>query len=145
MVASDACPFTFLFSRLAEAFSRVWLAPDDIEEEDGLPEILPTMLYLYAQMAGAQLPTSERRIEVRTILELDEILCTAEMQRLQKTTIWHTRVAQALLLHCNYKAALEEFQITLDEPLRDPNLSKKALSVIHRDMGRAYTDIGMYR
>ncbi|KAJ6182853.1 hypothetical protein N7485_001495 [Penicillium canescens] len=144
-VASDACHFTVLFSRLAETFSRLWLAPKDIEEEDGLPEILPTMLYLYAQMAGAQLPTSERKIDVRTMLELDEIMCTAEMQRLEKTPVWHARVAQALLLHCNYKAALEEFQISLDEHLRNPILSKQALSVIHRDMGRACTEIRRYK
>ena len=144
-VASDACPFTVLFSRLAETFSRLWLAPKDIEEEDGLPEILPTMLYLYAQMAGAQLPISERKVKLRTRLEPNEIVCIAEMQRLEKTPVWHARVAQALLLHCNSKAALEEFQISLDEHLRNPILSKQALSVIHRDMGRACTDTRRYK
>ncbi|GIC90947.1 NACHT domain protein [Aspergillus udagawae] len=144
-VASDACPFTVLFSRLAESFSRLWLAPKDVEEEDGLPEILPTMLYLYAQMAGAQFPTSERKIDVGTRLEPDEIVCTAEMQCLEKTPVWHARVAQALLLHYNSKAALKEFQISLDENLWNPILSKQALSVIHRDMGRACTDTRRYK
>ncbi|KAF7159523.1 hypothetical protein CNMCM5623_004861 [Aspergillus felis] len=145
-VASDACPFTVLFSRLAESFSRLWLVPKDIEEDDGLPDILPSMLFMYAQMTGTQLLTSEGTLAgvLYTRLEPDEIVCTAEMQRLEKTPLWHARVAQALLLHDNWEAALDEFQISLDEGHRNPILSKQALSVIHRDMARACTKVGRY-
>jgi hypothetical protein len=85
-VASDACPFTVLFSRLAESFSRLWLTPKDIEEEDGLPEGLSTMLFVYAQMAGTDFPTSEGELAgvVRIALRTVEIMQVAEMQRLEK-------------------------------------------------------------
>ncbi|GIK03401.1 hypothetical protein Aspvir_007470 [Aspergillus viridinutans] len=72
-----------------------------------------------------------------TRLKPDEIVCTAEAQRLKKTSVWHARVAQALLLHDNSKAALEEFQISLDEHHRNPILSKQALS---RHGSRMYRD-----
>ncbi|RLL93501.1 hypothetical protein CFD26_100163 [Aspergillus turcosus] len=144
-VASDACPFTVLFSRLAESFSRNWLAPEDIEEDDGLPEILSTMLFVYEQMAGSEGPTSEGKIVIYPCLEARKILHTAEMQRLEKTPIWHARLAQALLLHYDSGAALEQFQISLDEHDRNPILSKQALSVIHRDMARACGDTRRYK
>jgi hypothetical protein len=146
-VASDACPFTVLFSRLAESFSRLWLTPKDIEEEDGLPEGLSTMLFVYAQMAGTEFPTSEGKLAgvVRIALRTVEIMQVAEMQRLEKTPVWHARVAQALLLHNNFKTALEQFQISLDKNHQNPILSKQALSAIHRDMARACTETGGIR
>jgi tetratricopeptide (TPR) repeat protein len=146
-VASDACPFTVLFSRLAESFSRLWLNPKDIEVEEGLPEGLSTMLFVYAQMAGTEFPTSEGKLAgvVRIALRTVEIMQVAEMQRLEKTPVWHARVAQALLLHNNFKTALEQFQISLDKNHQNPILSKQALSAIHRDMARACTETGRYK
>lgn len=146
-VASDACPFTVLFSRMAESFSRLWLAPKDIEEKDGLPEGLSTFLFVYAQMAGTEFPTAEGELGgvVRIALRTAEIMQVAEMQRLEKTPVWHARVAQALLLHGNYRTALEQFQICLDDHQRNPVLSKQALFAIHRDMARACTETGRYR
>ncbi|PKX92831.1 NACHT domain protein [Aspergillus novofumigatus IBT 16806] len=146
-VASDACPFTVLFSRLAESFSRLWLAPKDIEEEDGLPEGISVMIFVYAQMAGTEFPTSEGKLAgvVRIALRTVEIMQVAEMQRFEKTPVWHARVAQALLLHNNFKTALEQFQISLDKNHQNPILSKQALSAIHRDMARACTETGRYK
>jgi tetratricopeptide (TPR) repeat protein len=144
-VASDACPFTVLFSRLAESFSRLWLGVKDIEEEDGFPGVLSTMLFVYAQMAGIG-PTSNGKITgLNPGLQPRRLLHTAEMLRPEKTPIWHARVAQAILLNHNYAAALEQFQMALDENHRNPVLSKQALSVIHRDMARACTKVGRYK
>jgi tetratricopeptide (TPR) repeat protein len=144
-VASDACPFTVLFSRLAESFSRLWLVPEDIKEEDGLPGVLSSMLFVYSQMAATG-PTSDGKLTVLVPgLEPRKILHTAEIQHLEKTPIWHARLAQAILLNHNYAAAIEQFQVALDEHHRKPFLRKQALSVIHRDMARACTKVGRYK
>ncbi|RAL12406.1 NACHT domain protein [Aspergillus homomorphus CBS 101889] len=144
-VASDACPFTVLFSRLTEYFSRLWLVPKDIEDEDGLPGVLSGMLFVYAQMAVTG-PTSDGNLKgLVPGLESRKMLRIAEMQHLEKTPIWHARLAQAMLLHHSYAAALERFQIALDEHHRKHFLSKQALSVIHRDMARACTKVGRYK
>ncbi|KAJ5982169.1 hypothetical protein N7451_012269 [Penicillium sp. IBT 35674x] len=144
-VASDGCPFTVLFSRLAEYFSRLWLVPKDIREEDGLPGVLSSMLFVYSQMA-ATWPTPDGKLKVLVPgLEPRKILHTAEIQHLEKTPIWHARLAQAILLNHNYAAAIEQFQIALSEHHREPSLSKQALSVIHRDMARACAKVGRYR
>ncbi|OJJ60340.1 hypothetical protein ASPSYDRAFT_148309 [Aspergillus sydowii CBS 593.65] len=144
-VASDACPFTVLFSRLAEYFSRLWLVPKDIEDEDGLPGVLSAMLFVYAQMAVPD-PTADERLRgIFSGLEPRKLLHTAEMQHLETTPIWHARLAQAMLLHQSYAAALERFQIALDEHYKKPFLSRQALSVIHRDMARACTKVWRYK
>lgn len=144
-VASDGCPFTVLFSRLAEYFSRLWLAPKDIKEEEGLPGVVSSMLFVYSQMAGTG-PDSDGKLKALVPgLEPRKILHTAEIQHLEKTPIWHARLAQAILLNHNHAAAIEQFQFALDEHHRKPFLSKQALSVIHRDMARACTEVGRYK
>ncbi|KAJ5655135.1 hypothetical protein N7507_007085 [Penicillium longicatenatum] len=144
-VASDGCPFTVLFSRLAEYFSRLWLVPKDIKEEDGLPGVLSSMLFVYSQMA-ATWPTPDGKLKVLVPgLEPSKMLHTAEIQHLEKTPIWHARLAQAILLNHNYAASIEQFQIALSEHHREPFLSKQALFVIHRDMARACAKVGRYR
>jgi tetratricopeptide (TPR) repeat protein len=143
-VASDGCPFTVLFSCLAEYFSRLWLVPKDIKEEDGLPGVLSSMLFVYSQMA-ATWPTPDGKLKVLVPgLEPRKMLHTAEIQHLEKTPIWHARLAQAILLNHNYAASIEQFQIALSEHHREPFLSKQALSVIHRDMARACAKVGRY-
>ncbi|GAM40351.1 NACHT domain protein [Talaromyces pinophilus] len=145
-VASDYCSFTILFSRLAESFSRHWLAPKDIEAEDGTPGTVCNMLLVYHQMAGTNLSTSEEKISgLYTLLEPRKILEIAEMQFLEKTPIWHAKLAQTLLHHHAYSAALEQFQISLDENNKHSILSKQAIAVIHRDMARSCSEVGRYK
>jgi hypothetical protein len=145
-VASDCCPFTVLFSRLAESFSRLWLAPKDIEANDGTPGTLCKMLLVYHQMAGTKLSSSEEKTTgLYSYLEPREMLEIAEMQCLEKTPLWHARLAQTLLHHLAYSAALEQFQISLDKHNKNPVLSNQAIAVIHRDMARCCTEVGRYK
>ena len=59
--------------------------------------------------------------------------------------MWHARVAQALLLrHCHVQA-LVHFQISVNENRKTPTFSTQSLSVIHRDMSRAYTEVAMHK
>lgn len=145
-VASDYCSFTILFSRLVESFSRHWLAPKDLEADDGTPGTICNMLLVYHRMAGTKLSTSEDKIAgLYTFLDTRKILEIAEMQCLKKTPIWHARIAQTLLHHHGYSAAVEQFQISLDENNKNSILSKQAIAVIHRDMARSCTEVGRYK
>ncbi|RAO68317.1 uncharacterized protein BHQ10_004329 [Talaromyces amestolkiae] len=69
----------------------------------------------------------------------------AEIQCLEKTPIWHARVAQAMLHHHAYSAALEQFQSSLDKNNETPILSEPAIAIIHRDMARSCTEVGKYK
>lgn len=145
-VASDKCTFTVVFSRLAESFSRLWLVAKDIEADDGLSGTLCTMLLVYHQMAGTKLCTSEEKtVGLYLLPESRQILEIAEMQCLERTPIWHAKLAQALLHHYKYSAALEQFQLALDENHKNPILGKQAITVIHRDMARSCADVGRYK
>lgn len=145
-VASDYCSFTILFSRLAEYYSRHWLAPKDIEASDGTPGTLCVMLLVYHQMAGTKLSSSEDKIAgLYSDLDYPEILEIAEIQGFDKTPIWHARVAQALFAKFAYSAALEQFQISLDKHNATTTLSEQAIAVIHRDMARSCTELGKYK
>jgi tetratricopeptide (TPR) repeat protein len=146
IVASDCCPFTVLFSRLVESYSRLWLAPKDIEADDGTSGTLCAMLLVYHQMAGTKLSNSEERTAGLSLyLEPRKIVEVAEMQCLEQTPLWHAKLAQALLHHHAYSAALEQFQISLDKDQENSILSKQAIAVIHRDMARTCTELGRYK
>lgn len=145
-VASDYCSFTVLFSRFAESFSQHWLAPKDIEVNDGTPRTLCAMLLVYHQMAGTKLSSSDDKTEgLYSLLDYHKILEVAEIQCLEKTPIWHARFAQTLLHYYAYSAALEHFQISLDKNDEIPIMSEQAIAVIHRDMARSCTEVGKYK
>lgn len=135
-VASDACPFTILFSFVADACSRRWLAPEEIDNSDGLPEAAPCVLAVYTDMAavtGGVTGVSWRHWHA----DAGKIVSVAEQQKKPQTPMWHARVAQSLLLNGEYEAALERFQSSLSLHEQSPCLTPQSLSVIHRDMARA--------
>lgn len=97
-------------------------------------------------MAGTILSSSEDKTQgVYSNLDYPKILEIAEIHGLEKTPIWHARVAQALLHNLAYSAALEQFQISLDKHNATPILSEQAIAVIHRDMARSCTEVGKYK
>lgn len=75
----------------------------------------------------------------------ETILRAAELQGLQKTPMWHARVAQALSLNLWYEDALDHFQIFLHEHEKSPSLSAMSLFVIHRDIYRTLMKLGRHK
>ncbi|KAJ6134390.1 hypothetical protein N7523_000712 [Penicillium sp. IBT 18751x] len=147
LAGDDACPFAVLFSSLARSCSTLWLCPEDIND-DGLPAVLSTLLSSYAEITSTP-STSDGKLkrlkDVSIGLQSAEILQTAESQCLQKTAMWYARVAQSMLQHGNYQDALVHFHMALDENDKAPSMSKESISVIHKDMARAYSEVGKYK
>ncbi|OBT48196.1 hypothetical protein VE00_01084 [Pseudogymnoascus sp. WSF 3629] len=145
--ASDAGPFTVLFSHMAVFWSRLWLDPEDINEDDGSPEILPSMLTTYHTLAtGNSELDAHVSLARKAFYDSPEIILrAAELQGLQKTPMWHARVAQALSLNLWYEDALDHFQIFLREHEKSPSLSALSLFVIHRDIYRTFMKLGRHK
>lgn len=146
-LASDACPFTVLFSHIVVFWSRLWLDPEDIKEDDGSPEIIPYLLAAYHTLA-----TGNIEFDVSVLMPSESIysspvilLRAAELQSRQKTPMWHARVAQALRSRFCYQDALDHFQIFLDEHQKSPSLSTLSLFVIHRDIARTLKELGRHK
>ncbi|KFY87295.1 hypothetical protein V500_07098 [Pseudogymnoascus sp. VKM F-4518 (FW-2643)] len=146
-LASDACPFTVLFSHMVVFWSRLWLDPEDIKEDDGSPEIIPYLLAAYHTLA-----TGNTEFDADVLMPSESIysspvilLRAAELQSRQKTPMWHARVAQALRSRFCYQDALDHFQIFLDEHQKYPGLSTMSLFVIHRDMARTLKELGRHK
>ncbi|KAI9375585.1 hypothetical protein BJX61DRAFT_539736 [Aspergillus egyptiacus] len=142
-VASDACPFTILFSCLIDDWSRQWLGPAEIEEHDGLPGAVPDMLAVYHELAAEPADGQDRKLPDPS--NRPNIVQLAEHQKKPQTPIWHARVAQALLLQFLLEDALDHFRISLDLHKSSPSLSSRSLSVIYRDMARTYTGLGRHK
>lgn len=148
-VASDACPFTVLLSHLVTRWSKLWLDPEEIKHNDGLPDIAPAILTVYdAMKRGIKESGADGLIpKVSDVMwdhrEPSSVLIPAQSQNLQQTPMWHARVAQSLMKHC-YAQALEHFQISLDGNHSTPTFSDQSLFVIHRDMARACTEVAMH-
>ncbi|KAL2704523.1 hypothetical protein AAEP93_005594 [Penicillium crustosum] len=148
-VASDACPFTVLLSFLVTRWSKLWLEPEEIKYNDALPDIVPVILTVYNAMKRGIKESSADDItsKISEVLwdhrEPSSVLIPAQSQNLQQTPMWHARVAQSLMKHC-YAQALEHFQISLDGNQSTSAFSGESLFVIHRDMARAYTKVGMH-
>ncbi|KOS37676.1 hypothetical protein ACN38_g11524 [Penicillium nordicum] len=148
-VASDACPFTVLLSHLVTRWSKLWLDPEEIKHNDGLPDIAPAILTVYDAMkrgikeSGADGLISKVSDVMWDHREPSSVLIPAQSQNLQQTPMWHARVAQSLMKHC-YAQALEHFQISLDGNHSTPTFSDQSLFVIHRDMARACTEVAMH-
>ncbi|KAJ5413252.1 hypothetical protein N7465_005557 [Penicillium sp. CMV-2018d] len=148
-VASDACPFTVLLSHLVTDWSKLWLEPEEIKHNDGLPAIAPAILTVYDAMkrgikeSGADGLISKVSDVMWNHREPYSVLIPAQSQNLQQTPMWHARVAQSLMTHC-YVQALEHFQISLDGNRSTPTFSDESLFVIHRDMVRACTEVRMH-
>lgn len=148
-VASDACPFTVLLSFLVTRWSKLWLEPEEIKHNDALPDIVPAILTVYnAMKRGIKESGADGIIpKVSDVLwdhrEPSSVLVPAQSQNLQQTPMWHARVAQSLMKHCHVQA-LEHFQISLDRNQTTSTFSDESLFVIHRDMARAYTEVGMH-
>lgn len=145
MAGDNACPFAVLFSSMARSCSRLWLAPDDINNEDGHPAALSTLLFAYTEITATATETADKLIDISMDLRPNEILQAAESQGLPKTAMWHARVAQAMLQHCNFTDCLEYFQIALDEHDQASVLSKQSLFVIYKDMARALTELEKHK
>lgn len=144
----DAYPFTVLFSSMVRFCSRLWLCPGDISDEDGFPAALPLLLFAYAEITAAPLTTagpSEKLKNISVDLRPADILQIAESEGLQRTAMWDARVAQAMLQHHNFEDAVVHFQIALSESDKAPALSKQSLSVIHKHMARAYSELGRHK
>ncbi|KAJ5459063.1 hypothetical protein N7530_011007 [Penicillium desertorum] len=160
-VVSDVCPFTVLFSPMVVSISRHWLAPDRIDPDDGSPLAISVMLSVYGEMAGtvdlsdhygkAKDLEFESTDYPKQVLPIDcwlpawGILIVAELQQLQKTATWHARLGQALLLHGNFKEAIDHFQKALSSHEKTSTLSSQSLSLIHIDMSRAFFEDGLYK
>ncbi|KAL3460099.1 hypothetical protein BJX64DRAFT_278710 [Aspergillus heterothallicus] len=148
-IASDTCPFTVLFSYMAEYWLRLWLEPESIIVSDGRPAVMPRLLTLYVDMAKeyskeAECRQSETDVMVSLGAEVSEILAAADLGQHPQTPFWHARVAQALLQNRHYSEARERFQITLAEHEKNQSLDASALPIIHRDLGRALSEIGRH-
>lgn len=144
----DACPFAVLFSSMVQSCSRLWLCPEDINEKDGSPAALPLLLFVYTEITTPPLPTtgaSEKLKNISVDLGSTDILQIAESQGFQRTAIWYARVAQAMLQHYIFEDAVVHFQNALREHDQAPSLSTQALSVIHKQMARAYSELGRHK
>ncbi|KAJ5213230.1 hypothetical protein N7449_000399 [Penicillium cf. viridicatum] len=139
-VASDAWPFTVLLSPLVTHWSKLWLEPDEIKHNDGLTDIAPAILTVYDAMKRGIKESGADGLYQR---EPSSVLIPAQSHNLQQTPMWHARVAQSLMKHC-YVQALEHFQISLDGNHSTPTFSDQSLFVIHRDIARACTEVGMH-
>lgn len=148
--ASDTCLFTVLFSFMVPTWFRIWLAPDEIDEGDGWPAALPGLLKLYDKMAAVDKEPDEDD-EIGELLgitwgntDVSVIMEAAELQKFEHTARWHARVAQALLMQCHHREALEQFHVTLKDTEKTNLLNKQELSVVHRDLARACTEVGRH-
>lgn len=151
-LASDACPFTVLFSHMVVMWSQLWLDPQEIKEDDGSPRVLPSLLLKYHAMATGNFDLEEKHEkeeggeedEATAILSRSNsiyrrpelIFRAAELQGLQKTPMWHARVAQALRLNWCDDEALDYFELSFEEHQKSTSFSTPSLFVIHRDMAR---------
>ncbi|KFY20098.1 hypothetical protein V491_03989 [Pseudogymnoascus sp. VKM F-3775] len=146
-VASDACPFTVLLSHMATSWSRLWLDPEDIEEDDGRPEIIPHLLMEYHALATGNIDTDALILTPSKAMysSPEIILRAAELQDRKKTPMWHARVGQSLLSHWCYQDALDHFRIFLDEHQKSPYFSTLSLFVIHRDIARTLKALGRHK
>ncbi|KAJ5390081.1 Tetratricopeptide-like helical [Penicillium cataractarum] len=148
--ASDICPFTVLFSFMVRSWFRLWLAPDELKEGDGWPAALPRLLKLYAAMAAVD-KGSDENDEIKKLLgmtwgntDVSVIMDAAELHKFEHTAMWHARVAQALLMEYHHREARDQFHVILDDTRMSDTLAKQALSVVHRDLARACTEIGRH-
>ncbi|KFY77270.1 hypothetical protein V498_09386 [Pseudogymnoascus sp. VKM F-4517 (FW-2822)] len=146
-LASDANPFTLLFSHMVVFWSRLWLDPEDIKEDDGSPEIIPYMLMAYHTLAsGDNEMNSGVLMPSKNVYSSSEIpLRAAELQCLQKTPMWHARVAQTLRSRGCYQEALDHFQISLDKNQKSLSFSTLSLFAIHRDVARTLKELGRHK
>ncbi|KAJ5937944.1 Tetratricopeptide-like helical [Penicillium verhagenii] len=149
--ASETCPFTVLFSFMVSSWFCLWLTPDEITEHDGWPAVLPSLLKLYSVMATVDDESNENEgikkfLPTRWGSSTDVwvIFETAELRKLEHTAMWHARVAQALLLQYQHQEALEQFRVILDDDEMANTLNEQDLSVVHRDLARACTEIGRH-
>jgi tetratricopeptide (TPR) repeat protein len=147
--ASDTCPFTVLFSFMVCSWFRLWLAPVEIKEDDGWPAALPRLLKLYSIMVTVN-EESDKNDEIKKLLlrwgktDVSVIFEAAELHKFEHTAIWHARVAQALLLQYHHQEAREQFHVILDDGKMADTLNEQDLSVVHRDLARACTEIGRH-
>ncbi|KAJ5112524.1 Tetratricopeptide-like helical [Penicillium argentinense] len=148
--ANDTCLFTVLFSFMVRTWFRLWLAPDKINEEDGWPAALPRLLKVYYAMAAVDKGLGEDD-ETRKLLgmtwgntDVSVIMEAAELQKFEHAAMWHARVAQALLLQYHHREAREQFHVTLGLDKKANTLDHQELSVVHRDLARACTEIGRH-
>ncbi|KAL4740779.1 hypothetical protein BDV11DRAFT_168729 [Aspergillus similis] len=148
-VASDLCPFTVLFSYMAENCLRHWLEPVEIKADDGMPGAIPIFLRFYADMVTAYATKQASRenelwgFRLRYI-DVSEIFAAAELQKQERTPFWHARVGQALLPKRHFREARGQFQIALNSHVETPTFDAPSLSVIHRDMSRACSAIRLH-
>lgn len=155
--ASDACPFTILFSRLAVSWSRDWLQADELEAHDGHPFAIPLLLNVYGEMAGiVDLPNyneglgpgmigkARKTSPIDINLSSSRILLIAKLQQHKMTATWYARVGQALLLHWHFKESLDYFEKALFIDKQSPTLSSESRSVIYENMSRACFEMGLY-
>ncbi|KAL2814491.1 hypothetical protein BJX63DRAFT_431391 [Aspergillus granulosus] len=124
-IASDVCPFTVLFSYMADYCLRLWLEPQGIKTSDG-------------SLLSSQASSMRRTKEVSFINAI------AELSRHERMALWNARVGQALLLNGHPAAARGHFRTALDEQKKTPTLDPVSLSVLHRDLGRSCTEIARY-
>ncbi|KAJ5896806.1 Tetratricopeptide-like helical [Penicillium subrubescens] len=148
--ASDTCPFTVLFSFMVCSWFRLWLTPDEIKEDDGWPAALPRLLKLYSVMATVDEESDENE-GLKKLLPMrwgntgvSVIFEAAELHKFEHTAMWHARVAQALLLQYHHQEAREQFRAILDDDKMADALNEQDLSVVHRDLARACTEIGRH-
>jgi tetratricopeptide (TPR) repeat protein len=148
--ASDICPFTVLFSFMVRSWFYLWLAPDEIKEDDGWPAAIPRLLKLYSVMATVDERLDEDK-EIKKLLrmtwgnaDVSVIMEAANLHKFEPTAMWHARVAQALLLHYHHREAREQFHVILDDVKMADTLKEQELSVVHRDLARACTEIGRH-
>ncbi|KAL2820127.1 hypothetical protein BJX63DRAFT_428448 [Aspergillus granulosus] len=149
IIASDICHFSVLFSYMAEYWLRLWLEPQDLTSGDGLPAAMPGLLTLYNKMTTEYSTDADSRqgnigVSILRLTEVVDILAAADHKAYEKTPLWHARVAQALLLNYHYAEARERFRIVLAEHEKTPAFEALALSVIHRDLARASSEIGRH-
>jgi tetratricopeptide (TPR) repeat protein len=144
---NQTCLFGVLFSSMARFCAYIWLSPEEIFEEDGLPAALSILLHAYNEITTIPTTTGEasKLAEIKRDLPPDSIIQVAESQGLQKTAMWHARVAQALLHHLNLEEAIVHFQIALNECDEANAFSKRSLSVIHKDLSRACKAAGRHK
>lgn len=144
---NQTSPFGILFSSMARFSAYFWLSPDGILEEDGLPAALSILLHVYNEITTIPTTTGQasKLTDTKRDLQADRIIQVAESQGLQKTAMWHARVAQALLHHCYFEEAILHFQISLNESDETTAFSKQSLSVIHKNMSRACKAAGRHQ
>ncbi|KAL4886718.1 hypothetical protein BJY04DRAFT_213474 [Aspergillus karnatakaensis] len=146
-VASNACSFTVLFSYIIGYLHQEWLEPPEIRPSDGLPAAAAALSMFYHDITAAC--TGEREdsgiVGIKALKHgTAEILAAAELHGPERTPLWHARVGQTLLSINWIRESLQHFELALNENHRIPILHAPSLSVIHRDMSRAYGAIGRH-